>query len=285
MNQTSKFLVLLAALSLSLCACTEKKSAAPADSKVAMKVNGQAISVAELDIKSGNTAGAKKHAISGPTLKSITDLELLRQAAVQSKLDADENIRAKIAIATRTILAMAYMEKQLAAIGKPSESEISVYFSQHPERFAERKRYDLQELLIQPPPGEEAEIQAQLGRSKKFDEFDRWLTEKQISHSSNQVSVTTDRIPEEVLQKLKNLPVGGSAILGDKEQMHVIFKLAEQLQPVTLAQASPIVANMLMYKRKSETMDNMVKSLRDKAKIEYVPPYTANGLPTPVNVQ
>ncbi len=285
MNQTSKFLIVLAALSLSLCACTEKKPSGSAESKVATKVNGQAISVAELDIKSGNIEGVKKHAISEPMLKSIINLELLHQAAVQSKLDADENVRARIAIATRTILATAYMEKQLAAIGKPSKSEISTYFSQHPERFAERKKYDMQELLIQPPSGQEAEIQTQLGRSKKVDEFERWLTEKQIPHSNNQVSVTTDRITEEVLQKLKNIPVGGSIILGGKEQMHVIFKLAEQLQPVTLAQASPVIENMLMDKRKSEAIDNTVKQLRDKAKIEYVPPYTAEGLPAPVETE
>ena len=38
-----------------------------------------------------------------------------------------------------------------------------------------------------------------------------------------------------------------------------------------------------MDKRKGEVVANMVKQLRDKAKIEYVPPYTAKGLSAPVS--
>ncbi len=285
MNQTSKFLVLIAALSLSLCACTEKKSTGTVESKVGVKVNGQAISVAELDVRPGHAASDKKHGISEPKMKQMIDMELLRQAAVQSKLDADEDIRAKIAISTRTILAMAYMEKQLAAVVNPTESEISAFYNNNPARFAERKRYQIHEFSIQAPPGKAEEIQAQLGKGKKVEEFDQWLTGNNIPHTSTPVSVTSDRLPDDVLQKLKNVPVGGTTVLGNKDQMNVLFVLAEQTQPITLAEAKPAITNMLMEKRKGEALDNALKQLRDKAKIEYVPPYTAKGLPAPVEME
>jgi len=81
------------------------------------------------------------------------------------------------------------------------------------------------------------------------------------------------------LQKLKAVPVGGSAIVEGHDGMHVIFVLdAQPHQPLTLEQASPMISNMLFEKGRKEALDNKIKSLRDKAKLEYVAPYTAKGL-------
>jgi EpsD family peptidyl-prolyl cis-trans isomerase len=280
-RKTGNLLILASVLSLTLSACGEKKPTVAAPSNVAVKVNGQAISVAEIDAKSGHGEGSNTHAISGAKLKSLVEMELLRQAAVQTKLDADENVRARIANSTRTILAMAYMEKQLAAIGKPTESDIKDFFNQNPARFAERKEYAFQEFSIQAPPGKAAEIQAQLGKVKNFQEFDQWLTGNNIPHGSAPVSVTSDRLPEDVLQKVKNVPVGGTAVVGGNEQMNVIFVLGQQSQPITLEQAAPMIPTILTEKRRTEALENMMKQVRDKAKVEYVAPYTANGYTPP----
>jgi EpsD family peptidyl-prolyl cis-trans isomerase len=282
MKQTAKVLTLASVLILSLSACGEKKPVAVATSNVAVKVNGQPINVAEIDAKVGHEASSKTHAISGPKLKNMVEMEMLRQAAVQAKLDTDENVRARIANSTRTILAMAYMEKQLAAIGKPTESDIKDFFNQNPARFAERKEYTFQEFSIQPPAGKAAEIQAQLGKVRNFQEFDQWLTGNNIPHGSTPVSVTSDRLPDDVLQKLKNVPVGGTAVVGGNEQMNVIFVLGQQSQPITLEQAAPLIPTILTEKRKTEALENMLKQVRDKAKIEYVAPYTETGFTPPV---
>jgi len=282
MKRNSTLIILVAALSLSLAACSEKKTVsapeAKAEAKVGVKVNGEAISVAELDLKGGRDTAEKNHALSESKMKHLVDMELIRQAAVQSGLDADENIHARIANSTRTILAMAYMEKQLAAIGKPTDAEVTEFYNSNPARFAERKQYQIQEFSIRAPSGKEPEIQAQLAKSKGVQAFDQWLTANKIPHSSTPVSVTADQLPDDVLQKIKDVPVGGTAVLGGNEQMNVLFVLAEQKQPISLAEAKPAAAMILMEKRKTETLEDMVKQLRDKAKIEYVPPYTAKGL-------
>jgi len=284
MNQHSKLLlVLLAASSLALSACGEKKPVAKSDSQVAMKVNGEAVTVAELNEKKGHPDSTKPYTVSGPMMKMVISTELLHQAALQAKLDADPLIHARIANSTRMILATAYLEKQVAAIGKPTDAEVSAYFNQHPERYANRMQYDMQELSIQPPPGKEADIQAQAAKSKKVNEFEQWLTKSNIPYSDNSGTKTSDQIPDQVLQKLMNRPVGGSIVLGGKGQMNVVFVLGEKTLPITLAEAKPEIAFSLVNKRKSEIVDNTLKQLRDKAKIEYMPPYTANGFLAPVD--
>jgi len=285
MKQTSKLLILVAAASLSLSACTDKKSTGagesmPVEAKVGVKVNGQAISVAELEAKSGHDpSGKPKQGLTEARMKQMVDMELLRQAAVESNLDKDEAIRAKIAISIRTILAMAYMEKQLGAVANPSEAEISDFYNKNPARFAERKIYEIHEFNIQAPPGKASEIRAQLGKGVKVQEFEQWLKANNIPHSGSPLSVSAERLPDDVLQKLREVPVGGTMVLGGDEQMNAVFVLAEQKQPISLAEAKPAVAMMLTEKRKQESLDNAMKQLRDKAKIEYVPPYTEKGLP------
>jgi EpsD family peptidyl-prolyl cis-trans isomerase len=283
MNQTSKLLVLVAVAGLSLSACTDRKStdaaeSMPAGSTVGVKVNGEAISVAELDAKSGRDAGGKKQGLSEDRLKQMVDMELLRQAAVESKLDQDENVRAKIAISVRTILAMAYMEKQLDSVGEPTETEINDFYNNNPARFAERRIYEVHEFNIQAPSGKAAEIRAQLGKGIKPEAFEQWLVANNIRHSGTPLSVSAERLPDDVLQKLTNAPVGGAIVLGGDEQMNVVFVLAAQTQPIGLAEAKPMVAAMMTERRKQEALDNAMTQLRDKAKIEYVPPYNEKGL-------
>lgn len=277
MKQYRVSLVLVAALVLSMSACG-KKSDDRAEAKAAVKVNGQVIGAAEIEPKAGNMDGPHKGSVSGERLKKIVDMELLRQAAVDSRLDADEKISARIASANRMILSTAYLEKALAAIGKPTEAEISAFYSQNPARFAERKQYEFNEFSIQVSPEKAVETQAQLGKLKKPQDFEQWLNANNIAHSSTPVSVMSDQLPEDVLQKILTVPIGGNTVLSSKGQMNVIFVLAAQLQPIALAQAQSDAARMLMEKRKHDMLENTLKQLRDKAKIEFVPPYTENGL-------
>ena len=277
MNQTNKLIFLIALFSLALSACNEQKTSKTAEAKVALKVNGQAIRVTELGGKTTDSMDTDKHAISESKMKRLVDMELLRQAAVEFKLDQDEGVRARIASATRTILATAYMEKQLEQIAKPNEADIKAFYDQSPARFAERKQYDIHEFSILPPEGKIEEIQAQLGKSKTVAAFEQWLNDNRIQHSSTPISVTGDRLPDDVLQKVDAAPVGGTIFLGGIKQLNAVFVLAKKPLPLPLAQVEPMVANMLMDKHKVETLDNVTKQLRDKAKVEYMPPYTASG--------
>lgn len=280
MKQQHKLIVLVAAVTLTLGACSGKKQEATVASSPAVKVNGQVISDAELQLKGGMHSGEadKKHPISEQAMQSMLSMELMRQAAVEAKVDTDEIVRARLAISMRSILATAYLEKLLAEVAKPTAADISAYYNQHPERFSNRKQLTLKEVIIQPNTGKEAEIKAEIGKAKKIADFEAWLQANKIGFNSAPGSATTDQIPEETLQKLKAVPIGGSAILDGHDGMHVIFVLDAQPQPLALEQASAMISSMLFEKGRKEALDNKIKSLRDKAKLEYVAPYTAKGL-------
>lgn len=275
MSHFQKMFLLTAMLSVALAACGEKKAAGHA----AMKINGEAISVAEMERQMEESGHSPESGpgITGKMMSSMIDKEVMRQAAIKDKLDNDENVRAGLALANRMILATAYMQKQMSAIVKPTDAEVNEYFKQHPEFFAERKVYDLQEVAIKPKPERLAEVKAKVAGGADLKDFLRWLDEKKIAYTSQQFSASSDQMRDEVAAKFKNIHVGQGITLDASNQMSALFVNSVQPQPVTLAQASPMIMKRLFNTRMSESVENKIKQLREQAKIEYLPPFTEKG--------
>ena len=92
------------------------------------------------------------------------------------------------------------------------------------------------------------------------------------------VSLDSAGVDEKVVQKLANAPVGGSIAGEGKGWMSITFVRDMKRESLTLDQAKAQIAKTLMHKKKAAAYAQMIKQLRGKAKIEYVPPYTANGM-------
>ena len=281
MNHSQKLLALVTVLSVALTACGEKKDVSPA----AMKINGQVITASELErqLEEFGQSPDSGAGITGKTMKSMIDKELMRQAAIKENLDKDENVHASLAAANRMILATAYMQKQVAAIGKPTDAEVSEYYNQHPDFFANRKVYALQEVVINGKPANEAEIKAKLAGGIKLKDFLSWLEEKKIPNSTRELSASSDQIREVLAHKFKDAQAGQAIILDDAKQLTAIFINSVQAEPVTLAQASTTIKKRLFNMKMSGAMESKIKQLNDQAKIEYVAPYTENGKPAAKN--
>jgi EpsD family peptidyl-prolyl cis-trans isomerase len=214
-------------------------------------------------------------------MKAKVDLELLRQAAVEDKLDQDEKIHAELAKApngARKILASAFINKRLSSVPPPTDAEINAYYNSNPLQFAQRKHYGLQTCVVNPVAGEEVEIKAELARSKKFDELERWLKANNVKFGCAPVSWDSARVDEKLVQKLANVPVGSGVAEEHKDWMSITFVTTIKNDSITLDQAKEQIAKTLMSQKKAAAYAQMTKQLRDRAKIEYVPPYTANGM-------
>jgi peptidyl-prolyl cis-trans isomerase C len=255
-----------------------KKVASPA----AIKINGEIVTAAELDDQleeSGMTPGSE-NPISGKMMKAMIDKELLRQAAVKENLDKDPHVAANLSSTRRMILASAYMRKQIETLAKPTDAEVGMYFKQNPDFFANRKRYDLQEVVVKGKPENQAEIRAKLAGGINLKDFVAWLAEKNIPNSNDHLSAGSDQMREVVATKLKDAPVGRAIPLDDPNQIAAVFINAVQAQPFTLAQAAPLIEKRFYNKEIGETMQTTLNQLRAKARIEYVAPFTENGKST-----
>jgi peptidyl-prolyl cis-trans isomerase C len=275
MNQSIKIVALVALLSMVLVGCGAKKKET---GQVAMKVNGEPIMASDLEWQLEEAGIPPDPAsINSKTMKAMIDKEILRQAAIKEKLDQDEKVRARIASADRMILADAYMHKQLAAITKPGQADIDAYYGQHPELYSNRQVYGLQEVALKQLPANVAMIKAKLASGIKFKDFLAWLDQQKLAYNTQQFSASTDRIRTEVVDKLKNVHVGQAVSLESPEQFVVLFVESAQSQPISAAEAAPLIMKRLYGKKMGESMENALDQLRKQAKIEYFPPFTANG--------
>lgn len=278
MNHPGRIGLLAAAMSLLLVACGEKP--ATTATAAAIKVNGEPIGVTEVEAKLKSYAhlpAEQKHTVTDTILTSFADSELLRQAALRDKLDADPALRARLAGATRLIMANAYIEKTLASAAKPSAADIKAYYDQHPDRFAQRKHYDLRELVVLGSPTVLAEVDAKAVAIKDLDKLGAWLLEKKLPYNEQPLSVTSEKVLESVLEKLRAARGGEIIRLPGEGKMTVLLVGKIEAQALTLEQASDMIASQLFEQRQGEAMKNAMKTLRDKAKIEYLPPYQAPG--------
>jgi EpsD family peptidyl-prolyl cis-trans isomerase len=250
--------------------------------QVAVKVNGQPIMATAFGFKPGlSPSGLVLAPVSTSDMKSMVDLELLRQAAVEAKLDHDEKVREELAKAPnreRKTLAFVFIRKQLASVPAPTDAEVKAYYNSNPLQFAQRKRYELQTCAVRRVPGDEAQLKAELARSKKVDDFERWLTANKVQHGCTPVSVDSARANEKSMQILANVPVGGSIAQEAKDWISITFVKEMKNDSLSLDQAEEQITKTLTHKKRAAAYAEMVKQLRGKAQIEYVPPYTASGV-------
>ncbi|MFZ0107269.1 MAG: peptidyl-prolyl cis-trans isomerase, partial [Thiobacillus sp.] len=156
--------------------------------------------------------------------------------------------------------------------------DIKAYFDQNPELYSDRKVFEMDELMIKVRPEDAGEIKEKFGEGKNYDEFVAWLAEKKILSNTQAVSAAAEDMPKNVLGKLRDVQAGDVLTLEGPDQFSVIRVHAVHSQPRTLEEAKPAIEEKLYRQRRTDGMDSLLKQLRDKAKIEYVAPYSESGI-------
>jgi EpsD family peptidyl-prolyl cis-trans isomerase len=248
------------------CGKEEHKKAA---TQVVAKVNGDEISVHQVNfvlsraqgITPENAEKAKKE-----VLDKLIDQQLAIQQAEATKLDRDPGVMQTIESARRDILARAYLEKVVAAQPKPSTDEARKYYLEHPEMFAERRVYNLQEILV--PAANIAEVQQLVAQNKSMQEIANALKSHDIKFAANAGVRPADQLPPQVATKLHAAKDGQTVFIEAPQGAMVAHIAGSQVQPVPESEALPRIQQYLAGQRNNEAVANELKALRAKAKIE-----------------
>jgi len=255
-------------------------AAATPAGEVAAKVNGTDLPAAQVELvlqRISKSGGELSEAASLQTARNLVDHEVIAQKAIADKLDQDPAILQALAIARRQVLAEAYMSRKLGTTVEPSEVEVSGYYDQHPELFAKRKIYRLQELSIQAAPDKHETIRAQLTAAKTLNDFAKWLKSENLTTKAGQGVKPAEQIPLDILPKLAAMPDGQAIIVNAPDGLLVIVLADSQLQPVTLEQAKPAIVRMLQTQARQKAAKTELDALKANAKIEYVGKFSDAG--------
>lgn len=259
------------ALSLGLSACEQPPSAAEAT--VAARVGGEAISRAELDralARLGPMSPTEAAEARARILEALIDQYLVSHAARAERLDRRPEVELALLQAQRQVLVDAYMDNLFKNLTRPTDAEIRDYYARHPELFAQRKVYRVQELELQAAPARVGELEARLKQSRNLGEFADWLRAQGIDSKGGLTVRPAERIPPAVLAQLANMKDGQAVVVPTGENRISVLQLqGSQLQPVTLEQARPTIEQVVLGEKRRTLVEAEIRKLRASGRVEY----------------
>jgi len=174
--------------------------------------------------------------------------------------------------AARTeVLARAYLQQLLAAQAKPARDEISKYYAEHPELFAQRRLYILEEIVVASKEGIAVALHDWAAKARSMQEIADWLKSRGIQYTMNRGGGAAEQIPLEILPKLQGMKEGDIRVIGNAGgSINVIRVIATAAAPVDEATAARRIQQFLLNRRSSELVAAEIRRLKDQARIEYV---------------
>lgn len=246
----------------------------PAATQVAAKVNSDEITVHQIDSVLARTpnvtpevADRAKRAI----LDKLVDQQLARQQAIDKKLDRSPPVLQALEAAKTEILARAYVEQIAAAQPKPTDDEVKKYYGEHPELFAQRRLFNVEEIVLAAQGDTEARLREQITKARSIQEVAAWLKAQGVQFQENRGARAAEQIPFWLLSKLQSMKDGDMQLIGPVEgRLEVIRVVASKAAPVDEKAATPAIRQFLFNQRSSEAVAKEMKLVKEKAKIEYV---------------
>jgi hypothetical protein len=171
--------------------------------------------------------------------------------------------------------ARAYLQQVAQGQPRPSAEEVHKYYAQHPELFAQRRMFTLEQIEVTREGAAEASLatalQERAARAASMDEIADWLRLREIQHAFTRGVRAAEQIPLDLLPRLQAMKEGEvQAIDPGGDALFVIRVVATRLAPLDEAAAAPLIEQFLLKRRWSEAIGTEMQQLRRAARIEYV---------------
>ena len=244
-----------------------------ASSQVAVKVNGDEVSVHQVDLilrrQAANVPANQQDVVTRRVVETLVDQEILSQAARKDKLDQDPQVVQMMEAAKRDVLARAYLERLSDKVTEPSSDEVDRYYDSHPNLFSQRRLYSLQETTVAMPADKAAQLKEKLEATPSMEKLDEVLKAESLRSNTRQLSISAEDVPLGLLDQLAALKEGRSVVQLQEGGGRVLTMINSKLSPIPPAQAKRLIAMHLVKERQRNALQQGVKALREQSKIEY----------------
>lgn len=274
-------LVLLIGTALALTGCGKEdpaKAKEKTETQVVAKVNGDEISIHQVNFQLGRMTQSNQAQLTEAQGKQaakqilvrLVDQQLLKQQALETKLDRDPRVLQALEASKNEILAQAYLEQMMTKAAKPSANEIETFYTEHPELFEKRRIFRLQELVVDVKKEQFEEVENGLKTIKNVNEMATWLKSKNYPFSANSNVRAAEQLPLELLKKIQPLKDGELMVVPAGRTLNIIHLAASQSAPIARDKATPIIEQYFLNQNKTSLAKKEMVALNTKAKIEYI---------------
>ena len=241
--------------------------------QVAARVNGDEITIHQINgvlARTPNIGPEQAERYKRRILERLIDQHLAKQQAVERKLDRNPRTVQALEAAKMEILARAYVEQIASVEAKPTAEQVQQYYADHPELFAERRLYSLEELIVSPKGISPAAVKDRVGKVTDLGEIASWLKSENAEVSGNRGVRAAEQLPLPWLAELHKTREGDVRVFENGGRLHVVRVAATRAVPVDEATARPRIEQFLANRRLTEAVAKEIQHLREKSNIEYM---------------
>jgi EpsD family peptidyl-prolyl cis-trans isomerase len=254
----------------------EKKKAA---TQVAAKVNADEITVHQVNAVLARTPNLPPEAApraKREILTRLVDQQLAVQQAIKTKLDRSPPVVQALEAARADILARAYADSIAKAQPRPAADEVKKYYAEHPELFAQRRVYSLEEIAVRAKPDLGPALREQVAKARSMKDIAVWLQAQKIPFQPNVGARTAEQVPMEMLSGLQKMKDGEIQVFTSAGGLNVVRIAASKSEPVSEEKAAPVIQQFLFNRKSSEAVAAEMKALKSGARIEYLGEFAAD---------
>lgn len=240
--------------------------------RLAARVNSEPITAQEVEAAlKRNSSAALDASARRATVDELIEQRLAMQRAIEKGLDRAPQVVQAIEAARSEILARAHLEQIAGTHASPTPEDVRSYYAGHPELFAQRRVYTLEEIALARQPGIAAALEERAAMGQSFDEIAGWLESRAVRYAVNRGGRAAEQIPLELLPRLHAMQDGEVRVIeAGGGSLVVIRLLSSRLAPLDEAAAAPLIREFLRKRRSSDAVAAEMKRLRQRAAIEYV---------------
>ncbi len=254
------------------------------DTQIAVRVNKGEISVHQVQSvlqRQPKLASDTSGTAPARVLEVLIDQELAAQAAREQGLEQDPSVVQAMEASRRETLARAFHDRVAEQTPTPSSDEIDRYYNDHPDLFAKRRLYILQEFAFEAAPKEMDALQALTARAHSVDEMAELLRTGGYRVRTRQFVQAAEDLPLALLEPMGKLPEGGSLLLPQQGGARVFTVVRAQLAPVERQMASPLIANFIRADNQRKGVGRAMTELRNNAKLQYMGSFAKGAASAP----
>ncbi len=272
---------LLLVVGMGLSACSKEKGGGQS----LARVNGEDITMLQVndELAHANIPVDQQQDASKKILESLIDRQIIVDEAMREKIDRSPGVLQAIERAKANIIQQAYLEKVVSKVEKPTTTEMSDYFHNHPEIFGNGKLYHMNSLLIAGKDMDD-KLKSELASTKSLEEIATWMTDHNVHYARGVASRTTMNMPPEMAARLMTMHAGQMFVVNEGGNSMIVSIADIKDNPIAFEDAAPAIEQYFKVKNTKEAVDTEVKHLRSLAKIEYLnasAPVAAVSQPTP----
>lgn len=246
--------------------------------QVVASVDGEEITVFELNAElqaSQVPPGTDRKLAEQLALQRIIERKILAKVAREQKLDKTPAFLIQERRADELILTTMLRDKIAGGIAQPTDAEVEKYQAAHPDRFAQRKIYAIDQVVFAPPSS--AAKLKEFAPLKTLDQLTAKLSADNVQFRRAPSQIDTAALPPEIAAKIASLPAQEMFILPTQQGLTANIITSTTVLPVPADQAREIALNALRTERFGKAADAQLNDRLKKARetVKYQAGYSA----------